>query len=239
MAHCTVNRNWILGGYSAEYTHTLDGQGPALSDLINNLMRALHDHLMSEGSHSTLRDFKGRNRGDALLPGIPGESGDEVFRVGGKIATDQAGEEFEWSPFDLSCHASFTAFEGTHHIRHTADLHRSESLPSWLPWETIGAAAPIRPSYCRVGLERFQSKFTLSSIGFMPQVTDSILIDAAGGAVQIRLTTEQRSWKPCNPTEEIPVFCALAKALHVALGFNLSESFRNELAQVARFRGHR
>lgn len=237
MAHCTVRRNWILGGYSAEYTHTLAAPGPVLSDLVNSLAHALYDHLLADDKHPTLRDFKGRNRGDTLISGIPGQAEDELFRVGGTIATEQAGDDFEWSPFDLSCHATFSAFEGTHHIRYTTDLHRSDSVPSWLPWRLIGAAAPIRPAYCRVGLERFQSKFTLSSIGFMPQITDSILIDAAGDTVQVRLTTEQTAWKPCNPAEGIPAFNALAQALLSALGFNLAQSFRDELAQVAKFRG--
>jgi hypothetical protein len=202
-------------------------------------MRALHDHLLADEGQSSLRDFKGRNVGDALLAGIPGQVEDELFRVGGTIATEQLGDDFEWSPFDLSCHATFNAFEGTHHIRYTTGLHRSESVPSWLPWRLIGAAAPIRPAYFRVGLERFQSKFTLSSIGFMPQITDSFLIDGAGGIVHVRLKTEQTAWKPSNPAEELPAFHALAQALQSAVGFNLSDSFRDELARAAKFRGKR
>jgi hypothetical protein len=239
MAHCTIHKNWILGGYSAEYSHTLEVNGSGLSDLIDQLIRALHDYLGVQGVRASLRDFKGRNRGDKLLSEIPGEGEDELFRVGGSIATDPAGDDFEWSPFDLTCRAVFSAFEGTHHIRHSTDLQRSDSLPPWLPWELIGAAAPIRPSYCRVGLERFQSRFTLSSIGFMPQVTDSFLLDATGGTAQVRIITEQRSRKPCNPTEEIPAFGALATALQKALGFDLKESFRDSLAKGAAFGGHR
>lgn len=236
MAHCTIRRNWILGGYAAEYTHSLGVQASQFSDLANEILHALHDHLLMEGGGGTLRDFKGRNRSDTLLSGIPGEAEDEIFRVGGAIATEERGDDFEWSPFDVSCHASFNAFEGTHHIRYNTAIHRTDPVPPWLPWRLLGAAAPIRLAYCRVGLERFRSKFTLSSVGFMPQVTDTFLLDATEGTVSLKIATEQSTWKPANPIEEIPLFSGIDRALRSSLNVNLAASFYEELVRAGSFR---
>ena len=166
---------------------------------------------------------------------LPGEAEDEIFRVGGTIATEERGDDFDWSPFDVSCHAAFESFEGTHHIRYSTNLHRSKTVPAWLPWKLLGAAGPIRPTYCRVGLERFQSKFTLSSVGFMPQVTDTVILDAINGTVSLQVVTDQAAWKPCNPLEETPIFSGIDRALRASAGFNLADSFREELSKAAKF----
>lgn len=236
MAKCTVRKNWILGGYSAEYTHTIGVQASRFSDLVNELLRALHDQLLSDEGTGTLRDVKGRNRRDTLLTGIPGHVEDELFRVGGAIATDERGDDFDWSPFDVSCHTSFNAFEGTHHIRYNTAIRRTDQVPPWLPWRLLGAAAPIRLSYCRIGLERFRSKFTLSSIGFLPQVTDSFLLDATEGTVSLKIATEQTTWKAANPIEEIPLFSSIDRALRSSLNVNLATSFYEELVRAGSFR---
>lgn len=235
MATCTVKRNWILGGYSAQYIHSSAIDLLSLSTLVDRLLRTISDQLHLRGNAGEILDVKGRNQGDVLLPGIPPPHRDEIFKLGGEIATAQKGQQFEWSPFEASCHAEFRNFESTHHIRHTLRVQKGASIPEWLPWRLLGQAAPIRPSYFRLGLEHFQSRFTFASFGYLPQVTDSLLIDASRASVSIQVTTEQRRWKICNPFQEISMFSAIHEALKATINFDVSASFTEHLVASGRF----
>ncbi len=222
----SLKRNWILGGFTVEHSHTCVLSHAQLSDLIDTTLNAVHSYLPSA---QTL-DCKGRNHYDSLLPGIPGEADGEVFRVGGEIATGHTSTGFEWSQFEASCHSQFKAFEGNHHIAHALNHHQTATVPEWLPWRLLGAAAPIRPRYFRLGLERFQSRFTLASFGYLPQVTDSLLLDATDSTLMIKVAIERRAWKPTDPFEEFPPFSAIAAALRRSLSLDIAAHFREELA---------
>lgn len=223
----SLKRNWILGGFNVEQSHTCALTHTQLSDLIDSTLNAVHLRLPST---QTL-DCKGRNHYDTLLPGIPGEADGEVFRVGGEIATGDTPTDFEWSHFEASCHSQFKAFEGNHHITHALKHHQTATVPEWLPWRLLGAAAPIRPRYFRLGLERFQSRFTLASFGYLPQVTDSLLLDATDSTLMLKLAIERRTWKPTDPFAEFPPFGAIALALRQSLSLDIAAHFREELAQ--------
>jgi hypothetical protein len=228
----SLKRNWILGGFTAEASYTCALSLADLSALIDAALRAICDHLPTNQA----LDSKGRNHLDTLLSGIPGEPEGEIFRVGGEIAIGHSTTDFEWSPFDVSCHSQFKEFQGNHHIIHSLTHHRSATLPEWLPWRLVGAAAPIRPRYCRLGLERFQSRFTWASFGYLPQVTDSLLLDATDSTVMIRLVIERRSWKPTEPFAEFPLFASIAAALRSSLCCDIASLFQEDLAQATGMR---
>lgn len=226
----TLRRNWLLGGFTAEYTLTCSFIPAQLSDLVDAVFTAINDYL----PHPKTRDCKGRNHYDTILAGIPGEAEGEVFRIGGEIASSTTGAEFEWSPFEASCGSVFREFEGTHHISYNLHHHRSTTLPDWLPWWLLGAAAPIRPRYFRVGLERFQSRFTWASFGYLPQVTDSFLLDAVDSTLAIRLVVERQAWRPTDPFSEFPIFGGIAAAARQAMSLDIRSTFRSELLRVGK-----
>jgi hypothetical protein len=237
MAHCSVRRNWILGGYAAEYAHALTISSSQLSELIHGVLLALHTHLGCDKQFKLTRDFKGRDGLDALIKEIPGDPTNEVFRLGGLIATEKRGEDdFEWSQFNVACHATFREFEGTHHILHALDIRRDDSVPAWLPWRLLGAAAPIRPRYFRLGVERFQTRFTFASFGFLPQVTDSLLIDVFDQSLSCVVRTEQSTWSLGSPLAGVPLFAAIADALRISTNFDINQSLLEELKATGRFR---
>ena len=224
----SLRRNWILGGYTAELTYSLTLTPSQLSDVVDTCLAALHKH----ASSSSALDFKGRNHFDSIIAGIPGEADGEIFRLGGLIATGSSATDFEWSPFEASYHSEFKEFEGNHHITHTLVHHRSDAVPEWLPWRLLGAAAPIRPRYLRIGIERFQSRFHTLSFGYLPQVTDSLLIDALESKLSLRFVTERRKWQATQPFAEFPLFAAIAEALQLSLGLSIDSLFRTELAKA-------
>lgn len=236
MTTCTVKRNWIVGGYSAEYVHSEAIDLVSLSLLTDQLLTTISDQLRLTENAAEVVDIKGRNQFDTLLPDVPPPHRDEIFKVGGEIATTQRGQAFEWTPFEAACHAEFRDFEATHHIRHTLRVHKGRTVPEWLPWRLLGQAAPIRPSYFRLGLERFHSRFTFASLGYLPQVTDSILIDASRTSFSVQVSTEQRRWKAYNPFQEIAIFAAIHQALKASLHFDVSASFTEHLLASGRFR---
>lgn len=228
----SLQRNWILGGFTAEQSYGCALSPMQLSGLIDSTLRALYDHLPSVEA----LDCKGRNHHDTLLQGIPGETEGEVFRLGGEIATGHTSTNFEWSHFEASCRSQFKEFQGNHHIVHSVNHHHTATVPEWLPWKLLGAAAPIRPRYFRLGLERFQSRFTWASVGYLPQVTDSLLLDATDSRLMIKLVVERRARKPTDPFEEFPLFGGIAAALRQSLSLDIASHFREELAQAAGLR---
>jgi hypothetical protein len=228
----SLKRNWVLGGFTAEQSYTCPLSPGDLSALIDATLHGVYNNLSS----TQVLDCKGRNHYDTLLSGIPGEAEGEVFRVGGEIATGHSTADFEWSPFEASCHSQFKEFQGNHHITHSLTHHHSTTVPDWLPWRLLGAAAPIRPRYFRLGLERFQSRFTWASFGYLPQVTDSLLLDATGSTAMIKLVIERRAWKPTEPFADFPLYANIAGALRSALSCDISSLFREDLAKATGMR---
>lgn len=224
----SFRRNWILGGYTADYTYCHTLTSPQLSDLVDTSLNAMYELLPSPQA----LDCKGRNHHDTIIAGIPGEPDGELFRIGGEIATGHTGVDFAWSPFEASCHTHFHEFQGDHHISYTLNHHHSETIPDWLPWRLLGAAAPIRPRYFRLGIERFQSRFTFASFGYLPQVTDSLLVDVLDSNLVIRLVVERSKWRTTDPFTEFPVYASISAALKRSLSLDISALFTEELSKA-------
>ena len=233
MSNLKLSKNWILGDRSLEFEGTYTLKPGAMSDLIDGALRTLNAMVYDESSPHELRDFKGRNPQDTLLPGIATPRTDELFRVGGMVAVEEAGPEFSWEPFEVVCYSPFTRFEGTHHIVHTTQVERTGALPSWLPTRLIGCAAPIKPRFFRYGLEHFSSILTFASLGYAPQVRESLLLDCVGDTVALRVTTEYKRGKEPNPFAWIPAYATLSDIIERATGSSPKEELHRELATAS------
>lgn len=233
MSKLKLSKNWILGERTLEFEGTYSLKPGSMSDLIDGVLRTLNPMLHGESPSQELRDFKGRNPQDTLLPGIATPRTDELFRIGGMVAVEEAGPEFSWEPFEVVCYSPFLRFEGTHHIVHSTQVERSGSLPSWLPTRLIGCAAPIKPRFFRFGLEHFSSILTFASLGYAPQVRESVLIDCVGDTVVVKVTSEYKRGKEPNPFAWIPAYNTLSDIITRVTGSSPKEELQRELTAAA------
>lgn len=225
------SRSWLFGGFGFEYFEKRPISDGALSDLADGFLREVLPLLSGPAAHGQLTDLKGRNAGDELLAGIGHSSHDEVFRLGGLAPVAQTDSTMGFEPFEVSLLSPFQKFEGTHHIVHQLEQHRAGPLPAWIPLRLLGYVAPIKPAFLRIGLERFKSLLGFASLGYAPQVTDSLLIDCSNSTFAIRLTTERNKTKQPDLFETIPEFRAVAHVVKVALGFDVREDILSALGK--------
>lgn len=234
--HFELRRNWLLGGYSSEFSTSFQLKPHLASVALDVVARTLRSQICHEGEFHELRNIKGRDTHEAaLLDGAPALVGEELFAVGGTIATGSDTQGFIWEPFHFSCHTRFNRFEGSRAIIHSAHISRAHTIPEWLPWWLLGAAMPIEPTYFRLGLEFFTSRFVITRLSFMPTVTDTFLIDLVGTTISITLRTEQPYWKPCNPFETNKTLHQLSLGLQSVTGTPLSAMFHSQLHARATF----
>lgn len=230
MGTLTPSRNWILGERSLTYENTIPLEVGALSDLIDGVLRLLVPSLQRSAHQNELLDFKGRDPQSTLLPGLPAPHTTEILRIGGECAVAERGPEYEWEPFEVAFHSPFKRFEGAHHIVHSLEVERSGALPPWLPTRLIGIAAPIKPRFFRLGVEHFKSVLSFASLGYTPQVRESLLIDCVGGSIAIRLVAEYKRKGDENPFTTSAHYQNISEILHTSSGFNLRADFERLLA---------
>jgi hypothetical protein len=233
MSTLNVSKNWILGGRELEFEGSITLKKGALSDVIDGCLREVTPLIHQGEDPKELLDFKGRDPHEALLPGIATPRTDEVFRVGGVVAVDTKGSDFEWEPFEVVCYSPFNRFEGTHHIVHGTEIERAGGLPSWLPNHLLGMAAPIKPRFFRYGLERFKSVLSFASLGYAPQVTTTLLIDCVADTLAFKVTHEFKKPAESNPFDFIPAYRSLATVIAAATGIDIQADLSGKLAQRA------
>ena len=238
MSEMKLSKNWILGTRSFEFEHTIPLEVGHLSDIIDGCLRVVNQGLYEQDNAQELRDFKGRNPLDALLPGIAIPKTDELFRIGGVSAVEKGKSDFEWEPFEVVCYSPFNRFEGTHHIVHGTQVERAGGLPSWLPTRLLGMAAPIKPRFFRYGLEHFKSILTFASLGYAPQVTASLLLDCVSDTLALKVTHEFKKGEEPNPFEYIPAYRSLANVLAWVTGYDARRDLQERLAAAASGRRH-
>lgn len=242
-----LDRNWILGGYSAGFLLRCELSPRRVSEALDLVARTVTAHLCTETGFGELRNIKGRDPHEApLLGGAPIPSGEELLTIGGSIATGAAPHDsynnhgrvrdFIWEPFNYSCYSRFDRFEGSRTIIHSVQTQSAATVPPWLPWWLLGAAAPIEPRYFRLGLEFFSSRFVITRLSFTPIVTDTFLIDCVDTTLALKLKTEQPYWKPCNPFEKIALLRVLSEGFEKITGLALPTLFANELAKRGNLR---
>ncbi len=234
---CSIKRNWILGGYTAEFAQQFPLTSVTLSRLAHELLGILRDTITAAGPSRPVELFnlKGREHADSVLAGPPHPVDGEVLSLGGSIATGSERGEFSWSPFRFSCVTHFKRFEGNNQIVHSPELHTTDSVPEWLPWWLLGAAAPLKIEYLRVGFENFSSRFSVARFGAVPVVSDTLLLDATQESLSVSLTTQQPRWQSSNPFEKLPLFKQVSLAIEKVCGLSPSESFFHQLSALARF----
>jgi len=232
----SLRRNWIFGGYAAEFSLSLKLTPQLSSSILDHILRAIYSNLCQRGDFCELRNVKGRDpHGALLLATAPALTGEELLAIGGRIATESTAGGFVWEPFHYVCHTRFERFEGSRTIVHTPHTTRTPSIPEWLPWWLLGAAAPIEPTYFRLGLELCTSRFVLTRLSFTPVVTDTFLLEVVDTTLSLTLTTEQPYWKPCNPFESSTILSLLSQQLQEPLGISLAKEFQRELQANSRF----
>lgn len=217
------SRSWLLGGHSLEWSDRRDISIGALSDLIDGLLRQVLPSIIESGRGQEITDLKGRNAQDFLLPGIASSAHDEVFRLGGMAPVAAAGGSLEFDPFEVSLLSPFKRFEGSSHIVHELEQHRAGPIPRWLPMRLLGYAAPLRPTFVRFGIERFRNVMSFASLGYAPQVTDSLLIDSFKGALAIQVSSERNASRDFNPFEDIPTFRVVSELIRSIIGLDLQQ----------------
>ena len=234
--HLELHRNWLFGGYSADLSLTFDVTPIQNSLELNAVAHTLYSSVCKDGKFSELLNLKGRDPHQTpLLQGAPALNGEELFAVGGTIATSADADDFIWQPFHFACHTRFSRFEGSRTIVHSTHTTRTEAIPEWLPWWVLGSAAPIQPSFFRLGLEFFTSRFVITRLSFTPVVTETFLIDLVDDTLSISLRTEQPYWKPCNPFETNSVLRQFSLALEPITRDRLSTTFKRLLSAQASF----
>jgi hypothetical protein len=233
MSSIKLSKNWILGVRSVEFETSITLKVGQLSDIIDGCLRVVSQALHEGNTSSELRDYKGRNPHDALLPGIATPKTDELFRIGGVSAVAKGTSDFTWEPFEVVCYSPFNRFEGTHHIVHNTQVERAGGIPSWLPTRLLGMAAPIKPRFFRFGLEHFKSVLTFASLGYAPQVTASLLLDCITDTLALKITHEFKKGAEANPFAYIPAYQTLASVIKATTGEDVRAEFQRELAQTA------
>ncbi len=232
MTEMRLSKNWIFGTRSLEFETNIPLEKGALSDIIDGCLRFVNPILCGATAVQELRDFKGRNVHDTLLPGIATPKTDELFRVGGVSAVAKGKSDFDWEPFEVVGYSPFTRFEGTHHIVHGVEVERAGGLPSWLPTRLLGMAAPIKPRFFRYGLEHFTSVMTFASLGYAPQVTASLLLDCISDTLALKITHEFKKGGEANPFEYIPAYQTIASVICSATGHDVRGEFQERCSTL-------
>ena len=234
--HFELHRNWLFNGYSSTFAATAQVKQHLVSAALDAVARVVHREVFRNEEPRELRNIKGRDPHEpALVNGGPPLTGEEIFTVGGMIATGADEHGFVWEPFHYSCNSRFDRFEGARTIIHSTNVSRAPTLPEWLPWWMVGAAAPLEPRYLRLGLEFFTSRFAITRLSFVPVVTDTILIDLVNNTLSMKLKTEQQYWKPCNPFETNSILQRLSQELLCVTGTPLAALFDTHLRARATF----
>ena len=226
----SVKRNWLLGGYEAQFIQTVTINPVTLSKVCHELLGVLKDSLPEGTSPRELVNLKGRDKLEPTLAALPPAYEGELLTVGGEIATASESGSFVWAPFRFSCVTNFVRFEGSNKIVYSPEMLSSETVPDWFPWWLLGAAAPLRIDYLRLAFENFTSRFKVAQFGLTPVVSDTLRIDATNDSLHISLTTQQPRWNPCNPLETLPLFKRVAVVLDIVCACPLSTQFSSELS---------
>jgi hypothetical protein len=215
----------------------LDLRSETISPLIDKTSRALRRYIelnskLSQDPHQnlstpTLINLKGRDPSEpSPLSATTQPHTSELFAIGGELATDTASPtEFIWEPFTLALNTQFLAFKGARSILHSLHTERSQSLPEFLPWWLLGWAAPIKPQYMRLGIELFTSRFALTRLGFIPEVTEKMYLEIIDNKLALRLSSEQLSLRYYNPFKREPFLVEISEIVRDLCGVSPQEAF--------------
>jgi hypothetical protein len=236
MTKIDVRKNWLLGQAVVEYEQEFEITALQLSRFADGFLRSVLPGIpRQETSDGVLRDYKGRNPGDLLLPDMPVAIGNELFALWGDWAIEVEEGETTWEPFEIAIATPFHEFEGTHHITHALEERRLGPLPSWLPTSLLGYAVPLRARALRFGLEGFRSVFTFASVGYVPTVVDSFLFDVTGERGMVRWTHECKmrevTLDPCGGDS---VFARCISLIENVTGTSVRDAYRDAVSSRAR-----
>lgn len=144
-----------------------------------------------------LTDIKGVNQPleleltDAIA--LPPET-DEIFYLRGCATCQEENKKGETESvrkeFEYRITTSFLDFPGAHHIRHSARIITDGAWPAGLSIALLNDSIPLELHYLRLGLEFFRSRFISGTLGFAPSVWQSIIFEASGKEICLKLQAE-------------------------------------------------
>jgi hypothetical protein len=237
----TCKRSLLLRRYLYTLNVELQLNSETISPFIDRISRALMRYItlnsklsantLQTSAKTTLINVKGRDPSEPpLLAGASRPHSHELFYVGGEIATDTDDSgEFIWEPFSVSLNTDFLAFEGARSILHSLHTKLSQSIPEFLPWWLLGWAAPVRPQYMRLGIELFTSRFALTKLGFIPEVTEALYLELLDNKLALRFDSEQLPLRRHNPFQRDPFLGEISDILQELYGVSPKQAFAGQI----------
>ena len=187
----TVRRQLLPPGYAIEYKAKTPVSPRAVPPLVDGVLHALvPPEAWRDG---VLENLKGR---DAYAPSAPVPNrwlprSDELLFAAGNILADQDdGRTVREDPFQIRIATAFASFQGSHDITHSTRFSAQGALPGFVNPASIGRIFPLEVTALRFGLELFESRRFLASLGFAPIVTQTLSLELYTGMLYLTITAE-------------------------------------------------
>ena len=226
----TGKSSWQLlpFGYCAEYSLTIAIKKWELPEIVSHIYDDLLCPIVEAAPK--LKDVKGRDISQALIPISQTPKEGELFYIGGKVySAEQSNGSYLEEPFSLSLVTNFDSFEGSHHIIHQSKIERRGPLPESITFKTVGKVFPLSILNMRLGLQFFRSKFITSMFGFSPSVTETLLIDCSTEEFNLWYKKEGQQTKEFPFLESHNLSTELNKLTEMLFSFNVIDDYNNKI----------
>lgn len=203
-------------GYQVETTLQKDLRPGELSLFTHAIISNFNDLLLNS---QALLNLKGRDPLNIIAPelNLPAPQNEELLFINGFLPASK-----EKNGFQFMVESEFTSFPDTHHISFRLKRHAT-GLPAWLRPELLAWLAPITITGFRLGLESFKSKRFSSLFGFVPVVSERLLIEANQNSLVILLFSEGLNLKNQRQLQYMAIEQRLKLALLESFNFNLEK----------------
>jgi len=195
-----------------------------LGPLIDAIIHTLLDPLI-EGSLQELSDIQGRTPGRPLTIPAPGPQprSTELLYIYGELDRCPTFANPHSDQIWCTVESVFKRFGRPGQITNGVVVTRSESLPDWLPWQALGRAVPIRPSYVRGGIELFEGRAISAMFGVAPIVKEWVVFEADQERMIIVLHGSQVLRNAPGPMRNLKVQSLVAQLLDSVFAVSLSD----------------
>ncbi len=211
-------RTLIPWGWEGEYNLSGAVSGENLTAFTRLLVQKMVPLEILAGQQ--VIDLKGRDPNLLLVDTIPVEwkpRGYELIYIRGHLSP----EDQDAIEFCLTVESEFAEFVGNHHIKHSCKETRYGDLPPDFKLYTFSSYPDLSVDLLRLGFEFFKSNIFTSMLGFAPEVTERLLIDAKPGELRLRIVQERMKLRNERPLLKDQFLEKLADTLECSLAFNL------------------
>lgn len=230
-----IKRSWIGKSYEIEYQASIKLPSmslPILSDhLINQVLPSelltAASTLDLKGANNTIKQSVEISSSKDLAQQRPVYDREELLYLKGDVLVDLDTQQYE--PFQIIRASNFDSFKGQHHIIHSLETKHFGALDTTFTLSEVPLLFPIVLNKLKIGLELFSSQRTFI-IGFAPEVTQSLLLEADQTSCLINIRAERLYAKTSLPLERYSLFNKLDLALKQLTGWSLIEDYTKLLA---------